>query len=66
MYYTIIYIYICVSRPLQQQDTFQAAEMVQLLAELGQSRQCATIMCLERNVVIYGLWLFAVHSINIY
>ena len=44
------YVFICVytgrSLPLEPQDTFQAAEMVQLLAELGQSRQCATIMCL--------------------
>ncbi|CAL1132708.1 unnamed protein product [Cladocopium goreaui] len=29
-------------------DTFQAAEMVQLLAELGQSRQCATIMTIHQ------------------
>eukprot|EP00435_Cladocopium_sp_Y103_P010425 s1940_g2.t1 len=29
-------------------DTFQAAEMVQLLAELGRSRQCATIMTIHQ------------------
>lgn len=27
-------------------DTFQAAEMVELLSEMGRSRHCATIMCL--------------------